>query len=108
MNNKLIFISKKKSQLDGIPCIALFPFRMSYKEANEVLNYWFGGGDPSKRPQWFGGGEEAVKEIKDKFGPLVCKAISLAGLYLNQPFTGLQLCHKLRSISRVTLVLSTS
>jgi len=47
---------------------------MSYKEANEVLNYWFGGGDPSKRPRWFGGGEETAKEIKDKFGPLVEKA----------------------------------
>ena len=44
---------------------------MSYKEANDVLNYWFGGGDRSKRPRWFGGGEEAVQEIRDKFGTLV-------------------------------------
>ena len=44
---------------------------MSYKEANDVLYYWFGGGDPSKRARWFGGGEETAKEIKDKFGPLV-------------------------------------
>ena len=48
-----------------------FSITMSYKEANEVLNYWFGGGDPSKRPRWFGGGEETAKEIKDKFGALV-------------------------------------
>ena len=44
---------------------------MSYKEANDVLNYWFGGGDRSKRPRWFGGGEEAAQEIRDKFGTLV-------------------------------------
>lgn len=47
---------------------------MSYKEANDVLYYWFGGGDPSKRARWFGGGEEAAKEIRDKFGTLVEKA----------------------------------
>ncbi|KAL9982320.1 hypothetical protein ACROYT_G004348 [Oculina patagonica] len=47
---------------------------MSYKEANEVLNYWFGGGDRSKRPRWFEGGEEAAQEIRDKFGALVEKA----------------------------------
>lgn len=46
-------------------------FNSQYKEANDVLNYWFGGGDRSKRPKWFGGGEEAAKEVKDKFGPLV-------------------------------------
>ena len=44
---------------------------MSYKEANDVLNYWFGGGDRSKRPRWFAGGEEAAQEIRDKFGTLV-------------------------------------
>lgn len=49
-------------------------FNSQYKEANDVLNYWFGGGDRSKRPKWFGGGEEAAKEVKDKFGPLVEKA----------------------------------
>ena len=46
-------------------------FNSQYKEANDVLNYWFGGGGRSKRPKWFGGGEEAAKEVKDKFGPLV-------------------------------------
>ena len=44
---------------------------MSYKEANDVLNYWFGAGDPSKRPKWFGGGEETTEEIRKKFGALV-------------------------------------
>ena len=44
---------------------------MSYKEANDVLNYWFGGGDRSKRPRWFGGGEQAAQEIRDKFVTLV-------------------------------------
>ena len=44
---------------------------MSYKEANDVLNYWFGGGDRSKRPRWFRGGEEAAQEIRDKFETLV-------------------------------------
>ena len=48
---------------------------MSYKEANDVLNYWFGGGDRSKRPRWFGGGEEAVQEIRDKFGTLVSEDV---------------------------------
>lgn len=47
---------------------------MSYKEANDVLNYWFGAGDPSKRPKWFGGGEETTEEIRNKFGLLVEKA----------------------------------
>lgn len=47
---------------------------MSYKEANDVLNYWFGGGDPAKRPRWCGGGEEAAQEIRNKFGALVEKA----------------------------------
>ncbi|CAH3117295.1 unnamed protein product [Porites lobata] len=47
---------------------------MSYKEANDVLNYWFGAGDPSKRPKWFGGGEETTEEIRNKFGALVEKA----------------------------------
>ncbi|XP_020603702.1 uncharacterized protein LOC110042677 [Orbicella faveolata] len=47
---------------------------MSYKEANDVLNYWLGGGDRSKRPRWFGGGEEAAQELRDKFGTLVEKA----------------------------------
>jgi len=47
---------------------------MSYKEANDVLNYWFGGGDRSKRPRWFRGGEEATPEIRDKFEMLVEKA----------------------------------
>lgn len=50
-----------------------FRITMSYKEANDVLYYWFGGGDPSKRARWFGGGEEAAKEIRDKFGTLVRK-----------------------------------
>ena len=45
--------------------------KMSYEEANAVLNYWFGGGDRSKRPQWCKGGEEAAKEIRGKFGALV-------------------------------------
>jgi len=44
---------------------------MSYKEANDVLTYWFGGGVISKRPRWFGGGEEAAQEIRDKFETLV-------------------------------------
>ena len=44
---------------------------MSYKEANDVLNYWFGGGDRSKRARWCGGGEEAAREIREKFGDLV-------------------------------------
>ena len=48
-----------------------FSITMSYKEANDVLNYWFGGGDPAKRPRWFGGGEEAAQEIRNKFGVLV-------------------------------------
>ena len=48
-----------------------FSFAMSYKEANDVLNYWFGGGDRSKRPRWFRGGEEAAQEIRDKFEMLV-------------------------------------
>ena len=52
-----------------------FSITMSYKEANEVLNYWFGGGDPLKRPRWFGGGEETAKEIKNKFGALVRNGI---------------------------------
>jgi len=43
---------------------------MSYKEANDVLTYWFGGGVISKRPRWFGGGEEAAQEIRDKFDTL--------------------------------------
>jgi len=47
---------------------------MSYKEANDVLTYWFGGGVISKRPRWFGGGEEAAQEIRDKFDTLVEKA----------------------------------
>ena len=50
---------------------------MSYKEANDVLNYWFGGGDRSKRPRWFGGGEEAAQEIRDKFGTLVSEDLSI-------------------------------
>lgn len=49
-------------------------YNSQYKEANDVLNYWFGGGDRSKRPKWFGGGEEAAQEIRDKFEPLVEKA----------------------------------
>ena len=48
---------------------------MSYKEANDVLNYWFGGGDRSKRPRWFRGGEEATQEIRDKFETLVSESI---------------------------------
>ena len=48
-----------------------FRIIMSYKEANDVLNYWFGGGDPAKRPRWCGGGEEAAQEIRNKFGALV-------------------------------------
>ena len=48
---------------------------MSYKEANDVLNYWFGGGDRSKRPRWFGGGEEAAQELRDKFGTLVSEDV---------------------------------
>ena len=48
---------------------------MSYKEANDVLNYWFGGGDRLKRPRWFGGGEEATQEIRDKFETLVSEYI---------------------------------
>ena len=49
---------------------------MSYKEANDVLNYWYGGGDPSKRARWFGGGEEGAREIREKFGDLVRKDTS--------------------------------
>ena len=56
---------------------------MSYKEANDVLNYWFGGGDRSKRPRWFGGGEEAAQEIRDKFETLV----SVLVLYLSRNAT---------------------
>jgi uncharacterized protein (DUF924 family) len=44
---------------------------MSADDWNAVLNYWFGGGNPEKRPQWFGGGEKAAEEIRQKFGPLV-------------------------------------
>ena len=42
-------------------------------EWNSVLDYWFGGGDPAKRPQWFGGGEKVDNEIRDKFAQLVIK-----------------------------------
>ena len=44
---------------------------MSNQEANEVLQYWFGGGDRSKRPRWFGGKEQTTQEIRDRFGGLV-------------------------------------
>ena len=54
---------------------------MSHKEANDVLNYWLGGGDRSKRPRWFGGGEEAVQEIRDKFGTLVSEDSTVLFLY---------------------------
>ncbi|XP_032231164.1 uncharacterized protein LOC5506826 [Nematostella vectensis] len=49
---------------------------MPIPEAQEVLNYWFGGPerDPSKRAKWFGGGEAGDREVKDKFGDLVEKA----------------------------------
>ena len=52
-------------------------YNTQYKEANDVLNYWFAGGDRSKRPKWCGGGEEAAKDIRDKFGPLVGKNSAL-------------------------------
>ena len=48
-----------------------FKAKMSYQEANDVLYYWFGGGDRSKRPRWCGGSEEAAKEIREKFEALV-------------------------------------
>ncbi|XP_020913602.1 uncharacterized protein LOC110251250 [Exaiptasia diaphana] len=47
---------------------------MSGREWGAVLDYWFGGGDPSKRPKWFGGGEAGAQEIREKFGHLVEKA----------------------------------
>jgi len=46
---------------------------MSADDWNAVLHYWFGGGDPAKRPKWFGGGEQAAQEIREKFGHLVCR-----------------------------------
>ena len=38
---------------------------------NSVLDYWFGGGDPNRRPKWFGGGEVVHKQIENKFKNLV-------------------------------------
>ena len=60
---------------------------MSYKEANDVLNYWLGGGDRSKRPRWFGGGEEAAQELRDKFGTLVSEDFTVLVLYLSRNAT---------------------
>ena len=60
---------------------------MSYKKASDVLNYWFGGGDRSKRPRWFGGGEEATQEIRNKFGTLVSEDIQFLVLYLSRNAT---------------------
>lgn len=46
-------------------------------DSNAVLYYWFGGGDPQKRPKWFGGGDAAAQEIREKFAPLVSFSITL-------------------------------
>ena len=68
---------------------------MSYKEANDVLNYWFGGGDRSKRPRWFGGGEEAAQEIRDKFETLVSE--HFGPLFVMQRYGR---CHAMSSNSK--------
>ena len=65
---------------------------MSYKKASDVLNYWFGGGDRTKRPRWFGGGEEATQEIRNKFGTLV----SDSPLFVTQCYPR---CHVTRQIT---------
>ena len=46
----------------------------SEPEWKKVLDYWFGGGDPSKRAKWFGAGEKGDQEIRERFNDLVSKS----------------------------------